>query len=178
MTIGLDARLLARPWVGTCRLTAIGVAVQALRRSYGRFPFTRGCRASEPAHSTREPPSWPPASALAERLPMASPRSAVARTRALAPRQHSTPDLYRDPWTRVHHPEPVDRLLLATWRADQLIAHLAARLEDRSNAFDDRRAGDPDFPAATRTELYALSPCAVQIRHLLAEVTRRAGAYV
>lgn len=92
--------------------------------------------------------------ALAERLPMPSP-------------------LYPDPWAQRPDPPPVDRLVLATYRADQLAALLATRLEDLSA--DDI---DDDLPEATRLELGALSLCAIQIRHLLADVTGLAGAYL
>ena len=103
--------------------------------------------------------------ALAERLPMASPLTA----RVHPPRRALTSSLYLYPWTHGRDPEPVDCLILATWRADQLAAHLAARLEVVATALDD---------APETAEIHALSLCAIHIRHLLAEVTQLAGAYV
>jgi hypothetical protein len=84
-----------------------------------------------------------------------------------------SPNFYPDPWAQRPDPPPVDRLVLATFRADQLAALLATRLEDLS-AHDT----DDDLPEATRLELGALGLCAIQIRHLLADVTQHAGAYL
>src|SRR5262245_37191518 len=44
--------------------------------------------------------------------------------------------LYPDPWVHGLEPEPVDRLILATARANDLAAHLAQRLECLANLLD------------------------------------------
>jgi hypothetical protein len=62
-----------------------------------------------------------------------------------------SPKFYPDPWAQRPDPPPVDRLVLATARADQLAALLATRLEDRSVG-----ETSDDLPDATRLELGAL----------------------
>jgi hypothetical protein len=92
--------------------------------------------------------------------------------RAVPPVPDQATSLYPDPWTLGIDPEPVDQLILATARADALAAHVAARLEARATTLDHVSEREE------ATEFHALSLCAVQIRQLLADVTRLAGAYL
>lgn len=139
---------------------------------------------------TRRRLTWIASHALAERLAMPSSTARAHKTTPMVvsssavPLRHDpTAGLY--PWNHDHDAAPVDLVVLATWRADQLAAHLAHRLEWIANTLDGSVADLADVTAdgllvsaATGVELHALGLCAVHIRHFLADVTRLAGASV
>lgn len=97
---------------------------------------------------------------------------ASRQTRRPATPSADTSTFYPDPWVHGVAAAPVDRLILANHRASQLAALIATRLE--AMTADDTAA---DLSPTVRDELGGLGLAAVQIRQLLAEVTRLAGAY-